>query len=70
MKLELNVTEARLLLRLLHSPSTSNARAADKLDAYKLRKERDLYKRAFGWAHEATTKMMAMLARDKKEIEG
>ena len=29
MKLELNVTEARLLLRLLHSPSTSNARAAD-----------------------------------------
>lgn len=39
------------------------------LDAYKLRNERNAYKRAFGWAHEATAKMMAMLDRDKKEIE-
>jgi hypothetical protein len=40
------------------------------LDAYKLRKERDLYKRAFSWAREATSKMMVMLDRDKKDIEG
>ena len=39
------------------------------LDAYKLRKERDLYKRAFSWAHDQAHKLAAMTARDKKEIE-
>jgi chromosome segregation ATPase len=39
-------------------------------DVHKLRKERDLYRCALGWAHKEAHKLVDMIDRDKNEIEG
>ena len=39
------------------------------LDAYNLKKERDLYKRAMSWAHKEAHKLVDMIDRDKAELE-